>query len=617
MCGIAGIAGQSLTEVDVETSIPMLRALARRGPDDEGIATWPAAMLLQRRLAVLDVSSAGHQPMLSDDGAIGLVFNGCIYNFKEIRDCLMAEGITFRSHCDTEVILRGYEAWGIDKLVPKLRGMFAVAVWDNRSGTLTLVRDRLGVKPLCYEVRAGQLAFASTVGALRAGSSGGELSARAILEYLEFGYVTEDSCIFEGIRKVPAATILIWKNGTVSERVYWDCNYEPRRQNVGFEEAVVETEELLLDAVRVRLCTDVPIAALLSGGIDSTLVCWALSKLGANLRTFTVSLPGEQEDESAEAAETAKILGLRQERVVLDPAEAFTIEALTAAFSEPFASYSAMAMIAVSAAIKPEATVVLTGDGGDEGYLGYPVHKSAWLAQKMAQRLPSTLGGSARRLAGVLPESGRWKRMKSLVGYGTGGLGAMVRNHDGLPYYETHGLLGPRLRGRTIPQREIPLSGDSARKLLPELLRFNARTELTGEFLTKVDGATMFHALEARSPFLDHVIWEYAASLPFDVRLRRYELKSVLRQIVRNRVGDGVAGRPKQGFNIPVSTWLVKAWRPRLEALADDSQLGREGIIDQTSLRRMVGTAFAEGKANVHLWRMAVLDAWLSRGTES
>ncbi len=308
----------------------------------------------------------------------------------------------------------------------------------------------------------------------------------------------------------------------------------------------------------MRLVTDVPIAALLSGGIDSTLVCWALSKLGANMRTFTVGLPGEQEDEAPQASETAKILKLPQEHVILDPKQAFTIESLTAAFSEPFASYSAMAMEAVSAAIKPEATVVLTGDGGDEAYLGYPVHKNAFLAQRIARRLPSAAAGGVKELIQALPNTGRLKRAKSLLSYATGGLAATVRNHDGLPYYEKHALFGPRLRDRTIAQRQLPLSLDSARDLLPQLLDFNAHTELTGEFLTKVDGATMYHAIEARSPFLDHHLWEYAASLRFGVRLHGDELKAVLRQIVRNRVGPSVAQRPKQGFNIPVSSGLSR-----------------------------------------------------------
>ena len=612
MCGIAGLIGETLSDSAAESIHPMLQALERRGPDDEGIARWPGALLAQRRLAVLDVSSAGHQPMLSDDGAIGLVFNGCIYNFKEIRQRLAAEGMTFRSNCDTEVILRGYQCWGMEKLVPQMRGMFAIAVWDNPNQKLTLVRDRLGVKPLCYEVRDGRLAFASTVGSLKAAGLGGELSSQALLEYLEFGFITDDAAIHEGIRKLPPATILIWERGQISEHVYWQCNYEPA-SHCTFEEAVERTEEHLLDAVRLRLVTDVPIAALLSGGIDSTLVCWALSKLGANMRTFTVGLPGEKEDESAQASETAKILHLPQQHVTLDPHAAFTIESLTAAFSEPFSSYSAMAMEAVSAAIKPEATVVLTGDGGDEAFLGYPVHKNALLAQRIARRLPTAAAGGVKELLNALPNTGRLKRAKSLLSYATGGLAATVRNHDGLPYYQKHRLFGPKLRDRTIAQRELPLSLDSARDLLPQLLEFNARTELTGEFLTKVDGATMYHAIEARSPFLDHRLWEYAASLRFGVRLHRYELKSILRQIVRNRVGERVAQRPKQGFNIPVSSWLVKQWRPRLCALATGSRLAAEGIIDQPALARLVQHALEQGKANIHLWRLTVLEAWLNR----
>ncbi len=199
----------------------MTDAIRRRGPDSEGIAGWPGACLGHRRLAIIDLSDAGRQPMLSDDGSVGLVFNGCIYNFLELRKELEERGHKFRSHCDTEVLLRGYQEWGIDALAPKLRGMFAFGIWDDGAQTLSLVRDRLGVKPLLYSARDGQIAFGSTVGALRAGGFGGEIDPHAVLEYLEFGSVTDDRSIFQGVSKLPAATILVWKHGSLSGNAYW------------------------------------------------------------------------------------------------------------------------------------------------------------------------------------------------------------------------------------------------------------------------------------------------------------------------------------------------------------------------------------------------------------
>src|ERR1035437_6372089 len=221
MCGIAGhvtLERSSEAERAVKT---MLTSLARRGPDSDGLANWPGAALGHRRLAILDLSEAGHQPMLSDDAQIGLVFNGCIYNFIELRNELETRGVRFRSHCDTEVLLRGYLEWGIDALVSRLRGMFAFGVWDNPRRKLTLVRDRLGVKPLVYSARNGEIVFASTITALRAAGFGGEIDPQAVLEVLEFGYVTEDRAIYEGISKLPPATILEWSDGRIEQRRCW------------------------------------------------------------------------------------------------------------------------------------------------------------------------------------------------------------------------------------------------------------------------------------------------------------------------------------------------------------------------------------------------------------
>ena len=247
--------------------------------------------------------------MLSEDGQIGLVFNGCIYNFLELRGELESRGHRFRSHCDTEVLLRGYQEWGIDALTARLRGMFAFAIWDKPRRRLTLARDRLGVKPLVYCARHGEIAFASTVAALRSAGFGGEIDPQAVLDLLEFGYVTEDRAIYGGISKLPPATILEWRGGGIEQRRYWSLPEIDESSRVTFEEAVEETERLLVESVRLRLISDVPIGALLSGGVDSALVCWAMRELNANIKAFTVRAPGDSSDESADAAHTARRLG--------------------------------------------------------------------------------------------------------------------------------------------------------------------------------------------------------------------------------------------------------------------------------------------------------------------
>ena len=593
----------------------MLAALSRRGPDDEGKHAWGTAILAHRRLAIIDLSPGGHQPMLSDDSDVGLVFNGCIYNFAELRRELESKGQVFRSQCDTEVILRGYLVWGGEEMVKRLRGMFAFAIWDNRSKKLLMARDRLGVKPLCYATNGKALAFASTPAALHAGGFGREVDPQAVLEFLEFGFVTEEQCIYQGIKKVPPATLVEWQAGTARTVVYWTDQVPCRagKNGIGFEEAVARAESELLDAVRLRLYADVPISALLSGGIDSTLVCWALSKLGARVRSFTVSLPGEPEDEALQAGITAAKIGIPHEKITIPEMADDSVDVVVSAFSEPFSAYSALAMLQLSEAVKAYATVMITGDGGDEAFLGYPVHRHSLLAQRVANRLPEIAPSLWKMLRPAMDGIDALRRPKHFLDYATGGLGAMTQVHDGLPFYNKRNLLGPRLATGGIRQRSIPPSLDSARRLLSEVLDYNRNTQFVGEFLTKVDGATMYHAVEARSPFLDQKLWEYASSIDYSVRLRDGRLKSILRELVSRHVGPEVANRPKQGFHLPIDKWLVTRWRAKVEELTNGSPITGQGWIGREALIPVTKRAIERGRANIHLWRMVLLNTWLRK----
>jgi asparagine synthase (glutamine-hydrolysing) len=552
--------------------------------------------------------------MLSEDGRIGLVFNGCIYNFLELRKDLEKLGLRFRSDSDTEVLLKGYQKWGIDALVPRLRGMFAFGIWDDPAQTLTLVRDRLGVKPLIYCAADGQIAFASTVGGLRAGGFGGDVDSQAILEYLEFGSVTDDRSIYQGVSKLPAATILEWKRGSISRRTYWSLPAPQEDSRIKFEEAVEETERLLLESVRLRLFADVPIGALLSGGIDSTLVCWAMSKLNANVTAFTVSTPGDPEDEAPEARETARILGIPHQVVSLPQDQQDLMQELGAAYDEPFACPSALAMLRVSRAVKPHATVLLTGDGGDDVFLGYDFHHHYFRAQQLARMLPSAAASGWNMLRPLFDAVPSLRRPKHFLDYVTGGLGAVTRAHSGLPYFRARGLLGSRLEGGDLDQRKLPLSLAAGRTILSDFLNYQQRMWFVSEFMTKVDGATMHYALEARSPFLDHTLWDFAAKLPPGLRLRGGTLKAVLREIVRRRVSPTVASRKKQGFAIPVERWLVTRWRSEIEQISRDSCLEREHWLSPGALAALAREAATAGGASMQLWFLLVLEHWMAAG---
>ncbi len=616
MCGIAGFVSFSGSSRAMDSVCSMLPQLARRGPDAEGTATWPGVALGHRRLAILDLSDLGRQPMVSDDGQIGLVFNGCIYNFLELRSELQQEGHRFRSECDTEVLLRGYQEWGIDKLVAQLRGMYAFAIWDHPQRVLYLVRDRLGVKPLIYCDAGNDIAFASTVGALRAAGRGERIDAEAVLEFLEFGYVTDDRCIYGELKKVPPATIIECRDRRVTQRCYWHLPKIDSASKITFEDAVQETERLLIESVRLRLIADVPIGTLLSGGIDSTLVCWALSKLNADIRAFTVGTPGDASDESEHAKHIAQQLGIQHEVVTLGSSQP-PLDELADAFSEPFACQSAMGVIRVSAAVKPHATVLLTGDGGDDVYLGYPYFYNAWRAEKTARSLPPFSPALWRLARPLFEATPALKRARSFLDYTTGGLGAYTRVRDGLPYFEARSLFGAQLKGHQLRQRQMPPAFGSARKLLSDVLSYHRRTEFTGEFMVKVDGGTMYHALEARAPFLDHKIWEFAAALPAQVRFHGGQLKAILREIVRRHVGAEVADRRKQGFTIPGNKWLLTQWRGAFDLLRSNTLLEQQGWIQTGAIARELDGAFARESVSKQLWYLLVLENWLRKQPRS
>jgi asparagine synthase (glutamine-hydrolysing) len=613
MCGIAGIAGFEDGRAALDAVRRMTCALARRGPDGEGSEVWGACVLGHRRLAIFDLSEAGRQPMLSADSRVGVTFNGAVYNFRELRRELEARGTRFHSQTDTEVLVEGYRAWGIDELVARLRGMFAFGLWDDHARKLFLVRDRLGVKPLVYATTpGGGVAFASHLRALKRAGLVGEIDEQSVVDYLEFGYVPDSRVIYRGATKVAAGEIVEWSPETGARaRIYWTPPNVSETGAPSFEEAVEETERLFLRAVEMRLFADVPVGALLSGGVDSSLVCWAIAKLGGDIMAFTVGTPGDEWDETADARATAEALGIKHRVLALSADDAPSVEEQVSAYAEPFACASALGMLSVSRAVKNEATVLLTGDGGDDVFLGYPEHKHFHLAERLARRLPAAAASAWRTAGASLPRVGSLRRAASFLNYATGGLGAVASAHDGLPVYQREHLLGERLRDATVEQRLLPWSHTSARQLLTEFLEYDRRTRFVGEYLTKVDGATMRHALEARSPFLDQDLWEFAARLPYGVRLRGGQQKAILRELARKHLGERVAAGRKRGFGVPVQRWLAGRWRARLEELLTDSLVERCGWIDANAARDLLRRQAARGFVSNQLWYVFVLETWL------
>ncbi|HMO81803.1 MAG TPA: asparagine synthase (glutamine-hydrolyzing) [Pyrinomonadaceae bacterium] len=611
MCGIAGYAGAKDAEKRERLVYRMTAELRRRGPDDHGIESWPLATLGHRRLSIFDVSPAGHQPMMTAKREVGIVFNGAIYNFRSLREELEAKGYAFSSRTDTEVLLNGYLEWGIEGLTDKIDGMFAFAIWDDRVKTLYMVRDRLGVKPLTFSAFENSIVFASSVRAVKAAIPIAELSAEGVLEYLEFGFLTDESSIYKSVEKVGAGEIVEWSAGTLKRRRYWEPPVSDEGSDLTFTEAVRETERLFLLAVEKRLQADVPVAALLSGGIDSSLVCWAIAELGSEVKAFTVGTPEDENDETAAAAGTAARLGISIEVLSLSKDRLPDVNSLISAFSEPFASSSALGMLSIAEMVSKEAKVLLTGDGGDDVFLGYPEHRHFHVSSRLARMSPHPIlrlfdSGRSR-----LPGKGALKRASSFAGYVTRGLAAVAAARDGLPFYMQNEMLGERICPQDLGHRNLGSEIGGGRQLLGDFLRYDLKTRFVGEYLPKVDGSTMFHALEARAPFLDIDLWNFASALSPDIRLKGMRLKAILRDIAARRIGQRVAARRKQGFMVPAQRWLAREWRQDFIDAMTDSRLEREGLIDA----RRTLDAFAGVKpgstAPRQFWFIYILELWL------
>ncbi len=551
--------------------------------------------------------------MLTPDRQVGLVFNGAIYNFLPLRAELERLGYEFQSRTDTEVILNGYLAWGAEELIGRLRGMFAFCIWDERQQVLHLVRDRLGVKPLYYCQHGEELAFASTAAAVRHFPYSGDIDELAVLEYLEFGFITEERSIYENVRKVPPAHWLEFRNGQIESRQYWRHTTPSRGAAPKFAEAVEETERLLLEAVELRLQGDVPVGSMLSGGVDSGLVCWAVAKLGGDITAFTIATPGDPGDESADAIATARQIGIRHKVLTMSAGDFPGIDVMVAAYGEPFACSSALGVLRVAKAVAPEATILLTGDGGDDVFLGYPIHRRLLLSQSIARGVPSPGASALQAVSKALPRRGLLKRAANFLDYASGGLGALTSIHDGLPYYWKHNLLGERIRGAQLPQRQIERSVESARNALAEWLEYIYQNQFVGEYMTKVDGGTMYYAMESRSPFLDQVMWEYAGALPYSLRLRQGALKAVLREIARRRIGERVATGRKRGFTIPVDRWIPGRWQAMVREAFSDSVLAREGLVRADAVLRQLDAAVSAQRAPHQLWYLFLLECWRRR----
>jgi asparagine synthase (glutamine-hydrolysing) len=623
MCGISGklyLDGARAVERDVLER--MNAALAHRGPDDGGIYCGGPIGLTHRRLSIIDLSPAGHQPMSNEDGTIWIVFNGEIYNFLSLRPALEERGHRFRSQTDTEVILHLYEELGPDCVDP-LRGMFAFAIWDAPRRRLLLARDRLGTKPLCYRVDGEALRFASEVKAiLQDPAVEVRPDPRGIAEYLTFGYVTGASSAFQGIRRLPPAHRLVWEAGRLRVERYWRLRRDGKaaRSEAEWGEGI---RAHLEEAVRLRLISDVPLGAFLSGGIDSSAVVAMMRRASRGpVKTFSIGFAEAEYDELRYARLVAERFETEHHELVVRPDAAAVLPKLAWHYDEPFADSSAVPTYCVAELTRRHVTVALNGDAGDESFGGYERYVAQQLGQRF-DRLPGAallrggLGGAAR----LLP---RRARRTSLLARGRRfleGLAEPPERRYARWFCQFHGerraaLLRDEFRAAAAEQDELaPLLAAFRASDAPDLgdatLGVDVALYLPDDLLVKVDIASMAHALEARSPFLDHVFMEYAATIPFDLKVRGRTTKVILKRALADLLPAPILTRPKMGFGVPIDHWLRHELRDlATETLLAPRALGR-GYFRPEAVRRLLDE-HVRGVAGWHypLWTLLMLELW-------
>jgi asparagine synthase (glutamine-hydrolysing) len=616
MCGIAGVIGTEPGCVAQEAVLRrMCDVMAHRGPDDEGYYTNGPVGLGMRRLSIIDLST-GHQPIANEDESVWIVFNGEIYNFPELRQEL--HGHVFRTNTDTEVIVHLYEELGRD-CVLKLRGMFAFAIYDLRNRSLLLARDRLGKKPLHYALDRDWLVFGSEIKSLLAAAPElAEINREGLLNYFYFGYIPDPQSAFRRIHKLPPGHLLEYRNGRLDLKRYWDVPEYGTQNSISEEECLEELEWRLAEAVRIRLVSDVPLGALLSGGVDSSIVVALMARASSRpIKTFTIGFDHSEFDETHYARQVATRFATEHHELVLKPDVVATLEKLTPGLEEPFADSSILPTYYVSCLARQHVTVALSGDGGDELFAGYDRytrllrrnhlnHLPPWMGrlyrEQLYPRLPSSLYGRRFLFNNSLPWRDRY--IDSLAHFPARDRERALFSRDFLAWADS--VESPPELFRHIFE-EAP-----AKDLVSQLLYLDTKTYLPFDILTKVDRMSMATSLEVRAPILDHIFLEWVTSLPASLKLRNRSGKYILKKLAqRVVVPPQVLYRPKRGFAVPLVHWMRKELkRDLVEILLEPRTLAR-GYYSKTSLRQLIEEHTSGRRDRSHeIWLLLMLELW-------
>jgi asparagine synthase (glutamine-hydrolysing) len=614
MCGICGIAVRAGEEAAIETVEAMAETLRHRGPDDQG--SWRSAdarvAFGHRRLSIIDLSAAGHQPMHSSSGDLTITFNGEIYNYREVRQELQTLGHSFRTNTDTEVILEAYLQWGLG-FVERLNGMFAFALHDRRTQQIVLARDRAGEKPLFYTNAGGRLSFASELKALIAnGASRAELDHEALNEYLTYGYISGASCILRNVHKLPQGSLMTYDLRTDSTKVwpYWELPEPLLNGHVpGGDDALLdELEALLLDSVRMRLIADVPVGIMLSGGVDSSLVTAMAARVSSRpVKTFTISFPGHGSyDESPHARTVARYFGTDHVEMAAEAATVDLLPLLARQFDEPLADSSMVPTYLVSRLIRQQATVALGGDGGDELFGGYLHYHWFERQDRVRKVVPAPFRRALSLAAKRLPIGVRGRGY--LIGVG-GDLNSSI-GHANVFFDQAarRRLLAPlHIEPTSEPESLRRALGRYGGSALQRATAVDFRTYLVDDILVKVDRASMLSSLEVRAPLLDPRIIELAyGRTPDRLRSLNGKRKVLLRRLAARVLPKELDITRKQGFSIPLHKWLKGDWGRYFRDVLSESR-----YFDRTFIESLfIGQE--RGRSNTHrLFALTMFELWM------
>lgn len=640
MCGIAGIVTWGGKPASRDELVRMTTAIAHRGPDDAGVWIDEDAGIAfgHRRLSIIDLSIHGHQPMHSASGRYVLCYNGEIYNFEDIRRQLEAEHAApaWRGHSDSEVLLAAIERWGIESALARCVGMFALAVWDRETRTLSFARDRIGEKPLYFGIIDGRLLFASELSALKQALAGEPAIDRASLaRFVQFSYIPAPQTIYQGIYKLRPGHLLSLRSILDTDTVgkpYWRLSADdPARQaellTLPDSELVSQVHDTLAKAVKAQMISDVPFGAFLSGGIDSSLVVSLMQSQSQNkVRTFTIGFEEREFDEAPYAKEVARHLGTEHTELYVTSKDALDlIPNLAGIYSEPFADSSQIPTTLVSRLTRDHVTVALSGDGGDELFAGYPRYQLTERLWKRIRSIPLPLRSAASRALRCADQS-QWdavlsrllseKRLADINGRRVHRLAQLFTARD-------LGSLYVRLMSQWSPDQELVL-GSPALDLLPNqgfdrnaadalsaMRRWDVDQYLPDDLLVKVDRASMSTSLETRAPMLDHRLVELAFSLPRHALVRNGVGKWALREVLDAYVPRKLIERPKAGFSIPIGPWLAGPLRSWAEDLLDPARLSGEGFFDAGKIAGM-WNEHKSGKfdRSSYLWNVLIFNSW-------